>query len=65
MGLIDGLGGVSETRVALASFRAKPRAAGAGELHLNAVVWGLQILPGAAQPSEVFAVCRWPSFCPC
>ena len=46
MGLIDGLGGAGETRQALESFRVKARAAGAGELHLNAVVWGLQILPG-------------------
>jgi hypothetical protein len=46
MGLIEGLGGVEETREALARFRAKARAAGAGDLHLNAVVWGLQILPG-------------------
>lgn len=35
--LIAGLGGTDATRAALDAFRAKARAAGAGELHLNAV----------------------------
>jgi hypothetical protein len=35
--LIQGLGGVGPTRAALDDFRAKARAAGAGELHLNVV----------------------------
>ncbi|RAV16070.1 glycoside hydrolase family 99-like domain-containing protein [Paenibacillus contaminans] len=46
MSLIGGLGGVTETRAALDDFRERVKAAGLGELHLNAVVWGQQILPG-------------------
>ncbi len=44
--LISGLGGVAETRSALESFRRKTRAAGFPDLHLNAVMWGIQLLPG-------------------
>ncbi len=44
--LIQGLGGLDETRAALESFRRKVRAAGQGELHLNAIVWGIELLPG-------------------
>ncbi|MHB0857988.1 MAG: glycosyltransferase WbsX family protein [Anaerolineae bacterium] len=44
--LIRGLGGLEATRGALDGFRARTRAAGLGDLHLNAVVWGLQVLPG-------------------
>ncbi|WP_214626451.1 glycosyltransferase WbsX family protein [Paenibacillus agaridevorans] len=46
MSLIQSLGGLSQTKEALAAFRDKVRAAGLGELHLNAVVWGIQNLPG-------------------
>ncbi|MEI8093724.1 MAG: glycoside hydrolase family 99-like domain-containing protein [Spirochaetales bacterium] len=46
MGIIQGLGGRKETRRILDNFRAKVRKAGLGELHLNAVVWGIQNLPG-------------------
>ena len=46
MTLVRGLGSVAETREALDDFRARTRAAGLGELHLNAVVWGKQVLPG-------------------
>ncbi|BBH19154.1 hypothetical protein Back11_04990 [Paenibacillus baekrokdamisoli] len=40
--LVQGLGGVTATRDALQSFRDKAKAAGYGELHINAVEWGLQ-----------------------
>jgi hypothetical protein len=43
--LINGLGGIAETQQAIASFRAKVKAAGYPGLHLNAVVWGVQVLP--------------------
>ncbi|QJD87302.1 glycoside hydrolase family 99-like domain-containing protein [Cohnella herbarum] len=43
--LIKGLGGVEQTRDALEAFRIRVREAGLGELNLNAVVWGIQILP--------------------
>ncbi|MBM7566671.1 glycoside hydrolase family 99-like domain-containing protein [Paenibacillus sacheonensis] len=46
MSLVKGLGGIEETRAALEDFRDRVRAAGLGELHVNAVVWGVQILPG-------------------
>jgi hypothetical protein len=46
MSLIRGLGGIDKTKSALQHFRERVRAAGLGELHLNAVVWGKQILPG-------------------
>jgi hypothetical protein len=42
---IDGLGGLAEAQRAIASFRAKTKAAGFSDLHLNAVVWGVQVLP--------------------
>jgi hypothetical protein len=44
--LMEGLGGVAATREALATFRNKVRAAGFVDLHLNAVVWSVQVLPG-------------------
>jgi hypothetical protein len=43
--LIDGLGGIAATQDAIASFRAKTRAAGFSDLHLNGVVWGVTMLP--------------------
>jgi len=45
MTLISGLGSLDKTREALDSFRERARTAGIGEIHLNAVVWGVQILP--------------------
>lgn len=44
--LIDGFGGVEKTREVLNGFRERTRQAGCGELHLNAVVFGIPILPG-------------------
>jgi len=44
--LIRSFGSVEATRAALQRFRRKVREAGCGELHLNAVVWGLSLLPG-------------------
>lgn len=46
MNLIEGLGGLEETKRVLDNFRVRVREAGLGELHLDAVVWGVQILPG-------------------
>lgn len=46
MSLIGGLGGIDNTRAELDAFRQRVRDAGLGEIHLNAVVWGIQILPG-------------------
>ncbi|RKN86328.1 glycoside hydrolase family 99-like domain-containing protein [Paenibacillus ginsengarvi] len=49
MSLIAGLGSIDETKEALEQFRGMVREAGLGELHLNAVVWGVQLLPGEKQ----------------
>jgi hypothetical protein len=56
MNLVQGLGGVTETMRVLEDFRSRVRNAGLGELHLNAVVWGVQILPGEKEiknPNEM------------
>lgn len=58
MTLIRGLGGIDEARDALDHFRARTRAAGFPDLHLNAVVWGIQALPnaqGISNPAELLA----------
>ena len=52
-GLVAGLGGVAATQATLAKLRDMVRAAGLGELHLNAVVWGQQILPGEKQAADI------------
>ena len=46
MSLVKGFGGIENTKRILIDFRGRVRKAGLGELHLNAVVWGVQILPG-------------------
>lgn len=59
MSLVRGLGGMGEAKRILDDFRARVRAAGLGELHLNAVVWGVQILPGEKKltnPDEMLQV---------
>jgi hypothetical protein len=43
---IKGMGGREKAKEALDKFRMKTRKAGFKDLHLNAVVWGVQILPG-------------------
>lgn len=45
MTLARGLGGIAKTKEALSRFREKVKAAGLPGLHLNAVIWGVQILP--------------------
>jgi hypothetical protein len=47
--LVQGLGGIEKTADALRSFRRKTEAAGLPGLHLNAVVWGVKVLPGEKQ----------------
>ena len=46
MTLIKSLGGIAPARAALDRFRDRARKAGLPGIHLNAVVWGVQILPG-------------------
>lgn len=54
--LVQSFGSVRQARRELESLRAMAAAAGHGGLHLNAVVWGNQILPGertAVDPAEL------------
>jgi Glycosyltransferase WbsX len=46
--LIEGLGGVEATRDALESLDEAARSAGFPGVHLDAVVWGMSVLPGGA-----------------
>ena len=46
MTLMRGLGGAEPTRLALSRFRQKVQAADYPDLHLTAIVWGIQILSG-------------------
>ncbi len=53
---VQGMGGKEQARAALNTFRQKVKKAGFKDLHLNAVVWGVQILPGETElknPSEL------------
>ena len=62
--LVEGLGGIEKTRDALRSFRRKTKAAGFRDLHLNAVVWGVKILPGEKQfnkPAEILKALEFDS----
>lgn len=45
MSLVKGLGGLENTKRVLEEFRSRVRERGLGELHLNAVVWGIETLP--------------------
>ncbi|WP_219834587.1 glycoside hydrolase family 99-like domain-containing protein [Paenibacillus sp. R14(2021)] len=54
MKLIEGFdGSIEETARILNDFRVRVRAAGLGELHLNAVVWGIENLPGERRIEDV------------
>jgi hypothetical protein len=44
--LIQGLGGAARTKAAIERFRQKTRAAGFAGLHMNAIAFGVRILPG-------------------
>jgi len=54
--VVQSMGGVDAARHALDVFREKTRAAGFPDLHLNGVIWGIQLLPGeqrVANPQEL------------
>lgn len=56
--LIGGLGGIAQTADALDTLRHRCRRAGLPGVHLNAVVWGIQPLPGemsVASPATLVA----------
>ena len=50
--LMLSFGSVGATREALDHFRARTKRAGFRDAHLNAVVWGRQILPGETAPAD-------------
>ena len=50
--LVKGLGGVEPAAAALNRFRQKTKAAGFPDLHLNAVMWGVKLLPGTESVSD-------------
>jgi hypothetical protein len=56
--LVAGLGGIDQTRAALDRFRAKAVAAGLPGIHLNAITWGVQILPGERQVADPAGLVR-------
>lgn len=56
--LVESFGGVEATAEALRNFRRKTQAAGFPDLHLNAVIWGVQVLPGeraVADPKQMLS----------
>jgi len=56
--LVESLGGASATKEALEKFRLKTQQAGFKDLHINAVNWGVQILPNEKQlkdPAEMIS----------
>jgi hypothetical protein len=55
---IAGMGGLEEAKTALNRFRAKTRAAGFPGLHLNAVVWGVSVLPSEITLSDPVQVVK-------
>lgn len=55
---IAGLGSIAAAADALATFREKTRARGFPDLHLNAILWGVQTLPGEIKLQDPAAVIR-------
>jgi hypothetical protein len=49
---IAGMGGLKAARAALDGFRNRARAAGFPDLHLNAIVWGVTVLPGEVKVDD-------------
>ncbi len=55
---IAGMGGLNAARDALEDFRGRARAAGLPGIHLNAVVWGIHVLPSEVKltdPAQIVA----------
>jgi hypothetical protein len=59
---INGLGGLEEARAALEDFRAKTRAAGFPDLHLNGITWGFKVLPSELKISDPAQVVNYLGF---
>jgi len=62
MTFVQGVGGIEAAREALAEFRTRTRAAGFPDVHLNAVVWGVQILPNEQKIEEPNELLRYLGF---
>jgi Glycosyltransferase WbsX len=55
---IRGMGGIIPAQEALAQFRHKAQARGFRDVHLNAIIWGMQVLPSEMQlvnPQDIVA----------
>jgi hypothetical protein len=50
---VEGIGGLSKAALALDALRDKARAAGFPGVHINAVTWGVKLLPGEAQVTNL------------
>lgn len=50
---VIGMGGSAKAAVELEKFRSKVKAAGFPDLHLNAVTWGVQLLPGEGEAPDL------------
>ncbi len=50
---VQGLGGVKEAALALEQMRRKARALGFRDVHINAVTWGVKLLPGQSEISDL------------
>jgi hypothetical protein len=50
---IEGVGSVEVAAQAIAEFREKTKAAGFKDLHFNAVTWGVQLLPGQSEVTNL------------
>ncbi|MCL5019888.1 MAG: glycoside hydrolase family 99-like domain-containing protein [Patescibacteria group bacterium] len=62
--LIEGFGGIEKTKEALESFRNKTKLAGFPDLHLNAVLWGVKVLPteqSIKNPNEILSALNFSS----
>ena len=50
---VEGMGGLAQAVLALDALRQKARAAGFPGVHINAVTWGVKLLPGEAQVTNL------------
>jgi len=50
---VQGMGGVTQAALALEQMRSKARALGFPDIHINAVTWGVKLLPGQSEISNL------------
>jgi hypothetical protein len=50
---VEGFGGVTQAAIALERMRAKVRTLGFPDIHVNAVTWGVKLLPGQSEISNL------------